>query len=159
MRLLGWTVMGLVALVLGMQVVPYGRDHTNPPARVEPPWDRAETRAMAVRACYDCHSNQTVWRWYTSVAPVSWLVQRDVVEGRKAVNFSEWDRPQEEARDSAETVRKGEMPPWYYSLVRAEARLSAAEREALMRGLETTLNRGRNEHAGEKGERRRHRER
>ncbi|HEU5321850.1 MAG TPA: heme-binding domain-containing protein, partial [Methylomirabilota bacterium] len=107
---------GLVALALAaIQLVPYGRDHTNPPVTREPGWDRPQTRALAVRACFDCHSNQTVWPWYSSLAPVSWLLQRDVDEGRRALNFSEWDRRQGEAHESAKTVRKGEMPPWFYA--------------------------------------------
>jgi len=61
-----------------------------------------------------------------------------VVRGRKEVNFSEWDRSQREARKSAGEVRKGSMPPWYYPW----ATLNAAEREALIRGLDGTLGRG-----------------
>jgi Haem-binding domain len=123
------------ALFLLIQAVPFGRTHTNPPVRKEPSWDAPATRGLAVRACFDCHSNETVWPWYAHVAPLSWLIQRDVDEGRKALSFSEWDRPQKEARDSSEKVRKGSMPPWYYPW----ARLSAVEREALIRSLEATL--------------------
>jgi mono/diheme cytochrome c family protein len=126
---------------LGLQAVPYGRQHANPPARREPGWDSAETRALAVRACFDCHSNETTWPWYTSVAPISWLAQWDVDEGRRVLNFSEWDRPQREAPESAKTVRQGEMPPWFYVLPRPHARLSVAERDALVRGLEATFGR------------------
>jgi hypothetical protein len=127
------------ALVLGMQLVPYGRDHANPPVRREPTWDRPETRELARRACFDCHSNETSWPWYTNIAPISWLTQRDVDEGRRAVNFSDWDRPQKEAKESAETVQEGEMPPWFYAMVQPQGRLSPAEREALVRGLRATL--------------------
>ena len=63
---------------------------TNPPVKAEPAWDSAETRALAKRACFDCHSNETVWPIYSRVAPVSWLVTRHVVEGREKLNFSEW---------------------------------------------------------------------
>ena len=128
-------LVGVVVLVV--QLVPYGRRHTNPPLRGEPAWDVPETRELAVRACFDCHSNQTVWPWYSHVAPFSWLVQRDVDEGRRELNFSEWDRPQREARKAAAEVRKGSMPPWYYPW----AQLSRAERQALVRGLEATLGR------------------
>jgi mono/diheme cytochrome c family protein len=107
---LGIALLGLLA---ALQLVPYGRGHTNPAARVEPRWDGPATRALAVRACYDCHSNETVWPWYSHVAPVSWLTQRDVAEGRRKLNFSEWDRGQKEARESGKTVRKGTMPPWF----------------------------------------------
>ena len=133
----------LVAVVLAIQLVPYGRNHTNPPVTAEPRWDRPQTRALAVRACFDCHSNDTVWPWYSSIAPVSWLVQRDVDEGRRTLNFSEWDRAQREAHESASTVRKREMPPWFYELRARGARLTAAERSALAAGLAATVGRDR----------------
>jgi heme-binding protein len=131
---------GLV-LVLGLaQLVPYGRDHANPPVTREVRWDSARTRELAVGACYDCHSNLTVWPWYSNVAPVSWLVYRDVQEGREKLNFSEWDRPQgEEGDEAAEVVREGSMPPLQYKPLHPAGRLSAAEREELARGLEETL--------------------
>jgi cytochrome c551/c552 len=131
----------LVVLVLAgaIQVVPYGRRHGNPPVLAEPSWDTPRTRALAVRACFDCHSNETVWPWYSNVAPISWLVQHDVDEGRRAVNFSEWSRPQKEAHESAKKVTKGKMPPWIYAIRAPESRLSPAEREALARGLAATI--------------------
>jgi hypothetical protein len=134
-RVAGWSVLAGVVLLVGMQFLPFGRDHMNPPVRQEPPWDAPSTRELAVRACFDCHSNQTVWPWYSHVAPISWLVWSDVVRGRKELNFSEWDRPQREARESGRTLRKGSMPPWYYPW----AKLTAAERQALVRGLDTTV--------------------
>ena len=59
-----------------IQLVPFGRDHTNPPVVQEPKWDSPATRELAKRACFDCHSNETVWPWYSNIAPVSWLVAR-----------------------------------------------------------------------------------
>lgn len=138
-RLLTWTAAAAVALLLAIQLVPYGRNHSNPPMRAEPAWDSAQTRALAVQACFACHSNQVEWPWYSHVAPFSWLTQRDVDEGRAALNFSEWDRPQAEAGDAAEAVQEGEMPPWLYRLVHPDARLSAAETQALVQGLVATL--------------------
>jgi hypothetical protein len=129
-----------------IQVLPYGRNHLNPPSRQEPAWNSPETRELTVRACYDCHSNETGWPWYTNVAPVSWLAQRDVEKGRRELNFSQFDRPSREAREAAETVRKGTMPPKYYVAVHPEANLTAAERETLIRGLQATLG-GRSERA------------
>jgi hypothetical protein len=126
--------------VLGVaQLVPYGRDHTNPPVVREPAWDRPSTRELAVRACFDCHSNQTRWPWYSQVAPMSWLVQRDVDVGRRVVNFSEWNRPYDEADESAETVREGDMPLGIYLPLHPSARLSAQERRALADGLQATI--------------------
>ena len=105
----------------------------------EPRWDGPETRALAVRACFDCHSNETRWPWYSHVAPASWLVQRDVDEGREALNFSEWQRTYKEAGESSETVNEGEMPLQTYVLMHPSARLSLAERRALAQGLTATL--------------------
>jgi mono/diheme cytochrome c family protein len=136
-----WVRAGLVVVLafVAIQFVPYGRDHVNPPVGAEPAWDSPETRALAKQACFDCHSNETEWPAYSKVAPVSWVVQRDVYEGRALLNLSEWQRPQEEAKEAAEEVLEGEMPPRMYQLMHAHARLSATERERLARGLERTL--------------------
>jgi hypothetical protein len=138
-RVLLGVVLVVLILAVAIQAVPYGRNHTNPSSRAEPRWDSERTRGLTVRACFDCHSNETVWPWYSNLAPVSWLIQRDVDEGRKTLNFSEWDRRQDEAREAAKTVRKGEMPPWFYAAIQPHARLMAAEQDALVRGLEATL--------------------
>ena len=128
-----------LGMLLAIQLVPYGRDHTNPPVISEPAWDAPDTRALARQACFDCHSNETEWPAYASFAPASWLVQRDVNEGRAVLNFSEWQRPQEEAREAAEEVSEGEMPPAAYTWIHAQARLSAADRRRLAEGLSRTL--------------------
>ena len=125
----------LVFLFAVIQAVPYGRDHSSPAVRQEPTWDSQATRALAADACFDCHSNQTSWPWYSNIAPVSWLVQRDVDSGRERLNFSEWDRPQEGADEAAGKVADKEMPPSYYGWLHPKARLSSAERQALVQGL------------------------
>lgn len=132
-------ILGLLALVAAIQLVPYGRDHTNPPVTAEPAWDSPRTRELAKAACFDCHSNETVWPWYSHVAPVSWLVQRDTDEGRRKLNFSEWDKPQKEADEAAKAVREGDMPMWIYLPAHPEARLSDADKQALINGLEATM--------------------
>jgi mono/diheme cytochrome c family protein len=104
-----WVRAGLV-LVLALvanQFVPYGRDHVNPPVGAEPAWDAPETRALAKQACFDCHSNETEWPAYSHVAPVSWLIQQDISQGRAVLNFSEWQRPQKEAKASSCTHMRG----------------------------------------------------
>jgi hypothetical protein len=131
-RLAARSAVALALAFVVAQAIPYGRDHTNPPARREPDWT-PRTRELAARACFDCHSNETRWPWYSHVAPFSWLTQSDVDRGRRKVNYSEWDLPQEDAHDAAKAVQEGEMPPWYYPW----ARLSRAEREELAQGLAT----------------------
>jgi mono/diheme cytochrome c family protein len=124
-------VVGLLLAFVAIQFVPYGRDHVNPSTISEPAWDSPATRALAKQACFDCHSNETDWPAYAHVAPASWLIQRDVIEGRAVLNFSEWQRQQEEASDAAEEVLEREMPPLIYRLMHAHARLDAADRGRL----------------------------
>jgi hypothetical protein len=137
MILAGLGVLAVGALLLA-QLIPYGRNHENPAVVAEPAWDSVETRALAAAACYDCHSNETVWPWYSNVAPMSWMVQRHVDEGRQKLNFSEWglgSGDEEEAGELGESVLEGAMPPTQYVLLHPAARLTAAEKDALVRGL------------------------
>jgi mono/diheme cytochrome c family protein len=126
-------------VMAAIQLVPYGRDHTNPPITQEPAWDTPRTRVLVARACFDCHSNETTWPWYSYIAPVSWLIERDVTQGRRALNYSEWDRGAREAHEAAKTVRAGEMPPWLYALPRGSGWLTPGERRLLTAGLEQTF--------------------
>ena len=132
--------LALVAAFALIQLVPYGRAHGNPPVRSEPRWDSARTKALFAQACGACHSNLTTWPWYSDVAPVSWLVQHDVDDGRARFNVSAWrQQAQPEAGEAAEVVRSGEMPPRQFRLIHSEARLSSAEQAALAAGLERTF--------------------
>jgi hypothetical protein len=137
-RLLRIVVIGII--VFGaIQLVPYGRDHTNPRSIKEPTWDSNRTRQLTQAACFDCHSNLTEWPWYTSVAPISWITQRDVEEGRPILNFSEWQRVQEaNIQEVREVIREGKMPPLQYRLIHSNARLSDQERQELELGLART---------------------
>ena len=131
--------LALLGLLGAIQFVPYGRSCTNPPVVAEPAWDSPDTRAIAQRACFDCHSNETRWPAYARVAPASWLISYDVSEGRRIVNFSEWQRSQEEAAEAAEAILEQEMPPRPYLLMHPKARLTAPERERLAAGLTKTV--------------------
>jgi len=137
-RILIVIVVGLLALFLLIQLVPYGRQHTNPPVVQEPKWDSPQTRELAQRACFDCHSNESNWPWYSNVAPVSWLVQRDVEEGRQHLNFSDWGRVRE-AGEIPQSVREGYMPPFQFLITHPAARLTQAEKDALASGLLATV--------------------
>jgi hypothetical protein len=130
---------GLVVVFGLLQLVPYGRNHTNPPTVAEPAWDSSQTRSLAVRACFDCHSNESVWPWYSNVAPVSWLVYRDVMEGRSRMNFSEWNRQQPGTGEITAIIQEGEMPPAIYTPMHPSARLTSAEKEQLITGLMNSL--------------------
>ena len=131
---------GILALAfVAMQLAPYGRAHANPPVVQEPVWDTAQTRALFARACNDCHSNQTDWSRQSNVAPVSWLSQWAIDEGRAAFNVSEWPSGGRKAGDVAGSVQNGQMPPEMWVSLHPEARLTTAEKEELIRGLRATF--------------------
>jgi cytochrome c551/c552 len=135
MKIFKWALLAIVLI----QFIPFGHSHTNPANTKEPVWNSPLTRELTNRACFDCHSNETVWPWYSNVAPLSWLLQRDVNEGRSHLNFTEWDRPQKHAKDVAEQVKEGEMPLWFYLPMHPAARLTDAEKQALIDGAEKSL--------------------
>lgn len=115
---------------------------TNPPVKAEPNWDSPQTRATFMKVCGDCHSNETNWRWYTKIAPVSLLINHDVFEGREKFNVSEWGARKMDSRESAEQYEKGEMPLPIYMPLHPEAKLGAAEREQFLAGLKATFGGG-----------------
>ncbi len=128
-----------LAVFAAIQFVPYGRDHAAPPITQRAAFGPGEGLELVRGACFDCHSNETVWPWYSNVAPVSWLTQRDIDAGRAVLNFSEWDRPQEGAKDLVEVVRDQEMPPLNYTLLHPGARLSDGERARVIAELRAML--------------------
>lgn len=125
---------GLIIALVVAQFVPVAR--SNPPERGNPAAP-AEVQAVLQLACYDCHSNETVWPWYTQIAPASFLIANDVKEGRKELNFSLWDqyndgRKARKKKEIAKQVEKGDMPPWYYTPLHPDTKLSAAERDLIV---------------------------
>jgi hypothetical protein len=121
-------------VAVAIQLVPVER--ANPPVEfeVDPP---ADVHAILKRSCYDCHSNETRWPWYSRVAPASWLVARDVRRGREDLNFSEWPafdfEDQEVAlSDIVKQIDKGKMPLPVYLVMHPGARLSESERGRLL---------------------------
>jgi mono/diheme cytochrome c family protein len=134
-----WGLVGALGAFLLIQLVPYGRDHTNPPVTQAAAFAPGPGLELARGACFDCHSNETEWPWYTNIAPASWLAQRDVEGGRETVNFSEWDRPQAEVDELLEVIRDGDMPPTSYTLIHPGARLTDAERATLLDAVRRML--------------------
>ncbi len=129
-----------VAFFLLLQLIPVNR--SNPPMVSEPNWDSPATRDLAKRACFDCHSNETTWPWYSYVAPASWLIAHDVEEGRQRLNFSDWANVRGEARHSgelAESILEGKMPPASYLPTHPQAVLTNTEKQALVDGLRASL--------------------
>ena len=130
-------VLSILGLILvGIQFVPV--DRTNPPVVDEISWDSPETRELAKRACFDCHSNETVWPWYAYVAPISFRVAGHVDHGRQHLNFSDWSRPNEDFDEIEEVIEEGDMPLSDYLMMHEEADLTAEETQRLLDGLRAT---------------------
>ena len=118
-------------------------EKSNPPVSSDISADPA-IKPLLRRACYNCHSNETVWPWYSNVAPASWLVGSDVKEARRRMNFSEWGAYSSEMqahklRGIAEEMESGEMPPWYYAMAHSDSHLNHAERTRIVNWTEDAL--------------------
>ncbi len=131
------TAAGLATLLVAIQLVPV--DLVDPPVDREVAWDSPRTEELARRACYDCHSNETHWPWYSRVAPASWLAAMDVREGREHLNFSEWSGPNEGLDEVVEVIESGAMPQKRYVVLHPDAALSQREITELIRGLRETF--------------------
>ena len=135
-KIINYLLIGIGLLFVAIQFVPV--DRSNPPVTREINWDAASTKDLARRACFDCHSNETVWPWYAYFAPVSWRVAEHVEHGREHLNFSEWDRGNEDFEEAKEEVEDGGMPLSDYLRLHPEAKLTEAETTALLEGLART---------------------
>ncbi len=138
-KILKWIVRGAIVLVILIQAIR--------PARTNPPVDgkatiqssmqmRSEVSAILERSCYDCHSSNTVWPWYSNVVPVSWYLVRHVNAGRKELSFSEWGtynakRRARKLKEICEQLEKDEMPIPAYVRLHPEAKLSDEDKELL----------------------------
>ncbi len=134
-------IVGALALsAVAIQFIPYGKTYTNPPIISEPTWDSPRTKELFNNACANCHSHQTTYPWYSKVAPLSWLIQRDVDEGREHFNVSAWGaQKKNEGEDAAKELREGDMPPWFYLPTHPEAKLTDGEKKELISGFEKTF--------------------
>ncbi|SFV54989.1 cytochrome c, putative [hydrothermal vent metagenome] len=133
-------ILVVVILLIAIQFIPYGKNHTNPKVVAEPKWDSPKTRELFMKACGDCHSNETKWPKYSNVAPISWVVYKHVIEGREHFNVSMWGvQKKNKGDEAAEEVEEGEMPLKSYLIAHPEAKLSKSEKEALIEGLKQTF--------------------
>lgn len=125
-------IVTLIVLV-GIQFIPV--EQTNPPVEydlIAP----TEIKDILRKACYDCHSNETKWGWYTKVAPISWLSASDVKGGRKRLNFSDWGTMRSSEQDKMreeiwEEVREEKMPLWQYRIMHPSTKLSIEEKNKI----------------------------
>jgi hypothetical protein len=132
-------IAAVVVVLAGAQLVPV--DRSNPPVEAEIALPDG-VREIVRKACYDCHSHETRWPWYAYVAPVSWLVGRDVEHAREHLNFSRWGSydPTEKAElleEIAEEVEEREMPLQIYLSLHSEARLTSGERASIVEWAST----------------------
>lgn len=123
----------LIAIFLAIQLVPANR--TNPPVEADLP-SPPQVKTILQRSCYDCHSNETRWPWYSAIAPMSWLVVYDVDEARDHLNFSTWDDYDDDERrdhleEAWEEIEDGNMPLWYYLPLHPNAQLDSESRKRL----------------------------
>ena len=131
---------GLLVIFVLMQFVRFivpSFEISNPAVTQTINWDSPRTEQLARTACFDCHSNETDWRWYSYIAPVGWLVARDVNEGRGTLNFSIGNY--RAIREAAEVIQEGEMPPATYLLTHSNAKLNDAAKTELIAGLRATF--------------------
>ncbi len=132
-KLLLKIILPTVVLLVVIQFIPVTM--SNPPIKEEISTS-PEVKAILKRACYDCHSYETVWPGYSRVAPISWLLAWDVAEGREELNFSTWNRYGQKKRNKMikeiwEEVEEGEMPPWFYLPLHPDAKLSGQDHDLL----------------------------
>lgn len=134
----------VVAGFLLLQIFPIGRirpvfaREPNPPITASIEWNSQETERMSRTACFDCHSNETVYPWYSHIAPISWLVTRDVNRGRDAMNFSE-DAPTEYNLEDLDWHLFNDMPPRLYLILHPEADLTDEQTAILLSGFQATF--------------------
>ncbi len=124
---LKYVLPALVLIALAIQLIPVDRSN---PAVVSDFDGPAEVMQILRRSCYDCHSNEVEWPWYSHVAPVSWLVAHDVEEARDELNFSDWPRfagDEHVLKHISKEVEEGEMPLPVYLLAHPDAKVSAEE--------------------------------
>lgn len=140
MRYLGYAVIiGIIGFVLaqfGRFVIPdFKLD--NPPVTQTVNWDSPETERLWNIACADCHSNETIYPWYSYVAPVGWLIAHDTHEGRGYFNSS--TDPSLDMDEMAEEIEEGKMPLPIYLITHPDAELSAEDKQVLIDGLRATF--------------------
>ncbi len=130
----------LMILFVSIQFIPYAQDHDYLKVNIEPKWDTPRTKELFMRACGDCHSNETKWPVYSVLAPFSWIVYSNVDEGREHLNISMWGISGKNKGDKAyDELKSGDMPPLSYLLLHSKARLNKEEKQELLHGLKNTF--------------------
>ncbi len=146
-------VRNVILVIIGILIIGFVVLQVIPPSSINPryaapgnpavtnmiEWDSPETEALARATCFDCHSNETQYPWYASIAPVSWLVNKDINEGRSEMNFSTDTRF--DGQDMAREIQRGQMPLPIYLPLHPEANLTDEQKQQLMDGFIATFGR------------------
>ena len=142
-------ILGVIGVIfvgfIGLQLIPPEQVFSdykypgNPPVGQQFQWDSPQTEQLARSACYDCHSNETVYPWYSHIAPVSWLVYDDVNVARDSLNFSTWTKQEIDVDDIIDQIQQGAMPKPIYLPLHPEAHLTAEQKAQLIAGLQATF--------------------
>jgi hypothetical protein len=123
----------LVVILVAIQFIPVDKTNPTVTAELDAPM---EIRSVFKRSCYDCHSNETVWPWYSNIAPVSWLVASDVNDARAHLNFSEWENLSRKDRvkmkeEIWEEIEDEKMPLWKYNILHPDASLKQKDKDLI----------------------------
>ena len=139
------TLLILLLILIAIQFI--RPEKTNPPVN-EKTTLKAPENVMEIlkRSCYDCHSNETVWPWYSNIAPLSWSIISHVNDGRKALNFSNWTKidpkiKEKRIKRAIKTTANGMMPLSTYLWLHEDAKLSKEDKEVLKAWFEGVLER------------------
>ena len=138
-KIILWLLAAAAVIFVLIQFVPFGHDHTNPAVVSEPNWSSTDARALVKKHCFQCHSNETEWPWYSKIAPASWLVSMDVIEGRGKFNFSDWNNNPGELDEMTEAIQGGEMPPIQYWIFHPNSRMNDQQKQELIQALESSI--------------------
>ncbi len=130
---------GVIVVFLLIQLIPFGHNHTNPAVVSEPNWSSPQARALVKEHCFQCHSNETNWPWYSNIAPGSWLIAMDVIEGRGEFNFSDWKNNPGELDEMIGAIQEGEMPPVQYWVFHPNSRMNDPQKQELIDALKSSI--------------------
>ena len=129
---------GILVFIL-IQFIPFGHEHANPAMVSEPQWSSPEARALVKQNCFQCHSNETDWTWYSNIAPASWLIQYDVNAAREQFNFSDWNNNPGDLNEMTRVIKAGRMPPIQYTIFHPSAKLNAQQKQDLINALTSSI--------------------
>jgi mono/diheme cytochrome c family protein len=138
-KLIPRLLIAAVVIFVLIQLIPFGHNRTNPPVVSEPKWSSPQARELVKEHCFQCHSNETNWTWYSNIAPGSWLIAMDVIEGRGKFNFSDWNHNPSELDEMVEVVQSGAMPPIQYWIFHPNSRMNDQHKQELIQALESSI--------------------